>query len=62
MRWLELIKEVGAYFGIMCFFVWRDFRREERLEKQVEKLNEFIQKTLVDLIAKTQEVMNRCGR
>jgi hypothetical protein len=62
MRWLELIKEVGPYFGIMFFFVWRDFRREERLEKQVEKLNEFIQKTLVDLIAKTQEVMNRCGR
>jgi hypothetical protein len=62
MRWLELIKEVGPYFGIMFFFVWRDFRREERLEKQVEKLNEFIQETLVGLIAKTQEVMNRCGR
>ena len=62
MRWLELIKEVGPYFGIMFFFVWRDFRREERLEKQVENLNEFIQETLVGLIAKTQEVMNRCGR
>ena len=59
MRWLELIKEVGPYFGIMFFFVWRDYRREERLEKQVKELNDFIQEQLVRLLERTNEALNR---
>lgn len=58
MRWMELIREVGPYFGIMFFFVWRDYRREERLEKQIKELNDFIQDQLVRLIEKTNEVLS----
>jgi len=57
MRWLDLIQEVGPYFGIMFFFVWRDYRREERLEKQVAELNDFIQVQLVKLLERTNEVL-----
>jgi len=59
MKWLELIREVGPYFGIMFFFVWRDYRREERLEKQVKELNDFIQGQLVHLLERTNEVLAR---
>jgi len=58
MRWMELMREVGPYFGIMFFFVWRDYRREERLEKQVAELNKFIQGQLVRLSEKTNEVLS----
>lgn len=57
MKWIELVREVGPYFGIMFFFVWRDYRREERLEKQVAELNDFIQVQLVRLLERTNEVL-----
>lgn len=56
--WVELIKEVGPYIGIMFFFIWRDYRREEKLVKQIDELNEFIKETLMDLIEKTNEALN----
>ena len=59
MKWLELIREVGPYFGIMFFFVWRDYRREERLEKQIKEQTEFIQGQLIKLLERTNEVLSR---
>lgn len=59
MRWIELIREVGPYFGIMFFFVWRDYRREERLEKQIKESQDFIQGQLVRLLERTNEVLSR---
>jgi len=59
MKWLELIREVGPYFGIMFFFVWRDYRREERLESQIKEQNDFIQGQLVRLLERTNEVLSR---
>ncbi len=56
--WVELIKEVGPYIGLMFFFIWRDYRREEKLVKQIDNLNEFIKETLMDLIEKTNEALN----
>lgn len=50
MVWIDLIKEVGPYIGIMFFFIWRDYRREERMEAQNEELNQFIRTELLELI------------
>ena len=58
MNWIQLIKEVGPFLGIMFFFIWRDYRREASLVKQVNNLNEFIRKELVDLIEKTVRALN----
>ena len=58
MNWIQLVKEVGPFLGIMFFFIWRDYRREESLVKQVNNLNEFIRKELVDLIEKTVRALN----
>lgn len=57
MNWVALIKEVGPYLGLMFFFIWRDYRREEQLVKQINELQKFIREELVDLIEKTTEVL-----
>lgn len=58
MNWIQLIKEVGPFLGIMFFFIWRDYRREESLVKQLNSLNEFIRKELVDLVERTTKALN----
>lgn len=58
MNWIQLIKEVGPFLGIMFFFIWRDYRREESLVKQLNSLNEFIRKELVDLVERTIKALN----
>lgn len=57
MNWLELIKDVGPYLGLMFFFIWRDYRREEILVKRNKELDEFIQKELMECIDKTAEAL-----
>lgn len=57
MNWIELIKQVGPYIGLMFFFIWRDYRREEKLVKQIDDLNSFIKKELMDLIEQTNEAL-----
>ena len=58
MDWVELIKEVGPFLGILAFFVWRDYRREEHLVKQNNALGSFIRSELVELIEKTVRALN----
>jgi hypothetical protein len=55
----SLIREVGPFFTIMLFFVWRDYRREERLENKVSALNEFIQNRLMAAIEKNNEILTK---
>lgn len=57
MDWIALIKEVGPYLGLMFFFIWRDYRREEQLVKQINQLNKFIQDELMQLIEQTNEAL-----
>lgn len=56
--WITLIKEVGPYLGLMFFFIWRDFRREEQLVTQINELNSFIREELMELIEKTNEAIH----
>jgi len=57
MNWVALIKEVGPYLGLMFFFIWRDYRREEKLVKQIDDLNKFIRTELMDCIDKVTEAL-----
>lgn len=57
MNWVELIKEVGPYLGLMFFFIWRDYRREEMLVKQNQTLDAFIRNELMDCVNKTTEAL-----
>lgn len=60
--WLLLIKEIGPFLGIMFFFIWRDYRREERLSKRVAYLEKFITSELIDLIERTNKALENVGK
>ena len=62
MNWASLIKEIGPYLGIMFFFIWRDYRREEQLVKQVMNLQKFILEELMGLIEKTNDALDNFRR
>jgi hypothetical protein len=44
---VELAKQVGPYFMILTFFVYRDYRREERQAGDINTLNQFVRTSLV---------------
>jgi hypothetical protein len=48
-----LLREFGPWIGIILFFIWRDWRREDRLTIRVEELEKYQRDTLVDLLKKT---------
>lgn len=59
MNWTQLVKEVGPYLGLMFFFIWRDYRREEQLVKQVMELQKFVRDELMDMLDKTTEALKK---
>jgi len=51
--WIDILKNVGPLVAIIIFFVWRDWQRELRDSKRVEKLEEYQKETLKNLVEKT---------
>jgi hypothetical protein len=51
--WTELIANFGPLVGIVLFFIWRDWRREDALTKRVEKLEDYQRDTLVNLVERS---------
>lgn len=58
MDWLALFKEFGPYMGIIFFFIWRDTRREENLQAQLQEAHNFIVKELITLVKTTSEALH----
>jgi hypothetical protein len=50
MDYIDLFKEFGPLIGIVLFFIWRDWKREDKLVERVEKLEEYQQETLAALV------------
>lgn len=49
--WVKILEQAGPLIGVIVFFIWRDWQREIRLSRRVEKLEAYqkeILKTLVD--------------
>jgi len=49
MDYIELFKEFGPLIGIVLFFIWRDWKREDKLVERVETLEKYQQETLAAL-------------
>lgn len=62
IQFLEIIKEVGPYAAVMLFFIWRDYKREDRLERRVDTLNEFVRVELMDALEKTNTALVSISR
>jgi len=52
-----LVKNFGLLFIVVVFFVWRDYRREDKLTSRVEQLEREQTEVLMPLVQKTTKVI-----
>jgi hypothetical protein len=57
MEFMDMVKDFGPLVGIILFFIWRDWRREENLVSRVMKLEEFNTEVLTGLVKETTAVI-----
>jgi len=55
--YLTVLKDFGPYIGVILFFIWRDWRREEGLVNRVKSLEKFNTEVLVSLVKETTAVI-----
>jgi hypothetical protein len=56
---IELLKQFGPLAGLCLFFIWRDWKREDRLTARVEKLEEEQRSIILPLVEKSTNVIAR---
>ena len=66
---LELIQQFGPFFLAVVFFLWRDWKREDRLSNRLDELENEQREVILPLvrdcssvIAKNTAVMERIER
>lgn len=61
---IDLLREFGPAISAIAFFIWRDWKREERNSKQNEDLNNFIRVELTDTLKENSKaitsMVNHC--
>jgi len=57
MEIANLVQSFGPLVGIVLFFIWRDWRREEGLVERVKGLEEFNNEVLTDLVKQATSVI-----
>jgi len=57
MDFMVLLQEFGPLVGIILFFIWRDWRREEGLIERVATLEKFSQDVLTKMIKESTAVI-----
>lgn len=57
LMFAELAKSFGPLVGIVLFFIWRDWRREEGLVERVKNLEEFNTEVLTTMVKETTAVI-----
>ncbi len=55
--YLIVLKDFGPYIGVILFFIWRDWKREEGLVDRVKSLEKFNTEVLVGLVKETTAVI-----
>lgn len=59
MEFLELLRQFGPLAGLCLFFVWRDWKREDRLTTRIEKLEDEQRQVILPLVQKSTDVIAR---
>lgn len=57
MNYVDFLKDFGPLIGVILFFIWRDWQREEDLKERVKALENFQQETLISLSKKSTEII-----
>lgn len=51
--WLDLLQEAGPVVAAICFFVWRDWKREQNMTESLNERDHFIKTQLLEIIERT---------
>jgi len=54
---IEIAKDFGPLLGIILFFIWRDWKREDSLVSRVKHLEDFNTETLTHLVKESSAVI-----
>lgn len=57
MEFVELLKQYGPLLGAVLFFIWRDWKREERLSNRIEKLEDEQREVILPLVERSTQVI-----
>lgn len=57
MEFVDMIQQFGPLAGAVLFFVWRDWKREDRLTSRIEKLEDEQREIILPLVEKTTAVI-----
>lgn len=57
MEFVELLREFGPLAGLVLVFIIREWRREDRLNTRIEKLEKDQQDLILPLLTRTTEVI-----
>ena len=57
MDFIDILKDFGPLVGIVLFFIWRDWKREENLVDRVTKLEDFNTEVLTNIVKETTSVI-----
>lgn len=52
-----LLRDFGPIIGVILFFIWRDWKREDKLQERVTRLETYQQETLVRLVKDTSTAL-----
>lgn len=59
MEWPQLVQQYGPLCAACIFFVWRDWKREDRLTSRIEKLEDEQRNVILPLVEKATAVIER---
>lgn len=59
MEFLELLRQFGPLAGLCLFFIYRDWKREDRLTARIEKLEDEQRNVILPLVEKSTNVIAR---
>ena len=54
---IALIKQFGPLLVAVVFFIWRDWKREDRLMKRIDKLEDEQRNVILPLVRQCTEVI-----
>jgi len=55
--WVDLLANFGPLVGVVLFFIWRDWKREDALSARVERLEQYQHETLLNLVERSTTVL-----
>jgi hypothetical protein len=54
-----LLRDFGPIIGVILFFIWRDWKREDKLQERVTRLERYQQDTLVKMVQDTTAALTQ---